>query len=366
VIISIIAVSIVHIPLLHFGVVWSVTEGAIEWLLEFLEKLPELIEKIPLHYISLKTPTLLQVVCAYLVIWLVVQIIDNRSRDTVFKAISGVVLVLMLVIGFIDQHPGLEIYFVNVGQGDSAILNTSAGETILIDGGGAAEYYTGDYNVGDRVLVPYMTSHGFNKVDYAIVSHYHKDHVEGVISVVKNMRVRNLVMPDCDKGNIYRQELEALAREKNIKILYAKEGDSIRMASGLKIKFLAPSTDQLKDKDLNTTSLVMRVDYNYFCGVFTGDSDDGVDGDYPQYADILKVSHHGSKNSNNAWDLQRISPRYAVISVGKDNVYGLPSQEVLEALEDAGARVLRTDVLGDIRFKINKFGIITYDSLRKE
>ena len=366
VIVALYVLSLVNVPMMCLGDGWGFLFDVTDGLLGFLEKLPDYIEKIPWHYISLKTPSILTMVCAYLVMWLVAQIIDGHKRDAIFKFVSIIVLALMVTICIVGQHPGLKIFFVNVGQGDAAVLNTSNNETILIDGGGAAEYYKGDYNVGDRVLVPYMISHGFSKIDYAVLTHFHKDHAEGIVSAVKNLRVKNIVMPDSQPENVYRATLESLAKEKGINVIYAQKGDVISLDSGLVMTFLAPDEKQRTADDGNTNSIVVQVDYHYFCGLFTGDSDDKVDKDYPRYVDILKVSHHGSKTTNDVDGINHISPKYAIISVGKDNNYGLPSAWVVDYLEKTNAKILRTDILGDIRFKIDKYGGVYYDSLRKE
>jgi len=272
----------------------------------------------------------------------------------------------MLCSCFFSQSPGLEIYFVNVGQGDAAILHTSVGETILMDGGGASDYQDSNYNVGDKVLVPYMISHGFTDIDYAIVTHFHKDHAEGIISAVNNLTVKNIVMPDSNPQNEYRAILETLAKEKNINIIYAQKDGMISFKSGLKLQFLAPDNIQRLSNEPNDTSIVTQVNYYQFCGLFTGDTTDTADEGYPRYIDLLKVAHHGSDTASSESDINHLCPKYAVISVGKNNSYDLPAEAVLETLENVKANILRTDIMGDIRFKIHKNGKITYKTLRME
>ena len=366
VIFLIILLSLVYIPILNLLPSGGFLEPVMDKLLRAVEKLPSRIENIPGHYIEARTPTILQIITAYLIFWLIIQLIKKRKRDEIFKAVSAVALSFLLCACFFGQHPGLEIYFVNVGQGDSAILNTSLGETVLIDGGGAAEYDDSDYNVGNEVLMPYMLSHGFSTVDYAIVTHFHKDHAQGIISAIENLKVKNLVMPDTLAGGEYRLFLEILARKKGVNIIYAQKDGMISLKSGLTIRFLAPDSSQLQSKEPNDTTIVAQVDYYGFCGLFTGDSTDTADSSYPKYIDLLKVAHHGSSSSSSESDINYLCPKYAVISVGKNNSYGLPDDTVLDNLENVNAKILRTDVCGDIRFKINKNGIISYKTLREE
>lgn len=365
VILLILLASTVYMPMLFIAGSCNFLENIITRLLAFVQNLPEYIKKIPFHYISSRTPTVLEIITAYLILWLVAQLISHRKRDDIFKAVSVTALSFMLAITISSQNAGLEVYFVNVGQGDSSVLHTS-NETILIDGGGAAEYSGSDYNVGDRVLVPYLISHGLADIDYAIVTHFHKDHAEGIVSAVKNLYVKNIVMPDSDTTNPYRLELEKLAKDKNINIIYAKKDGMIALKSGLRLNFLAPDSIQNQSSDPNDTSIVIEAKYHNFVGLFTSDSTDTVDDSYPEYIDLLKVAHHGSDSASSRNDINQLCPKYAVISVGEDNPYALPDETVLENLENVGAQILRTDILGDIRFKIRKNGEITYKSLRKE
>lgn len=366
VILLILLSSTVHIPVLYMSASFPALDKFVTHLLEFIRKLPEYIEKIPFHYISSRTPTILEIVTAYFILWLIAQLISGRKRDDIFKAVSAITLSLMFSCTLFSQHPGLEVYFVNVGQGDAAILHTSKNETILIDGGGAAEYTKSDYNVGDRILVPYLVSHGLTNIDYAIVTHFHKDHVEGIISAVKNLRVKNIVMPYSTPDSDYRAELEHLAKKKNIDIIYAEKDGMISLKSGLTLNILSPDSMQKQSDEPNDTAIVIEAKYYEFSGLFTSDSTDIIDSSYPQNIDLLKVAHHGSDSGSSKSDIDYLRPKYAVISVGKDNSYALPDDIVLNNLENVGARILRTDILGDIRFKIQKNGKISYKSLRKE
>lgn len=334
-------------------------------IMSIISYLPILAEKLPAYYITLRTPQLWEMLVFYLLWWVFLRILSYEFETPKTAVILTVALGIMFSSLLTYDYNTLSIYFVNVGQGDGAVLHTSRGETVLIDGGGSAEYSSG-YNIGERVYLPYLTSHGFCDIDVAIASHTHKDHVEGIIAAIENLKVKTLVMPDSDPENKYHQKLREVANTNGVTVEYLAATDEIIFKSGLKITFIAPDTAQLKSDDLNDTSLVAHVTYGNFSALFTGDAIEDMTDSYPEDVDLLKVAHHGSDTSSSKEYLEHISPEYAVISVGEDNSYNLPSNNVISRLKQSGAKILRTDILGDIRFKINKDGTFTYKTLRGE
>lgn len=332
---------------------------------EFLGNLPYYITKLPYYYLSLKVPGILEIAIFYLLWWCFLRGISGKLRTpktAVIFTIAAGLTVSGIIPSFSDN---LQIYFVNVGQGDGAVLHTSRGETVLIDGGGSAEYET-TYNVGKRVFVPYLTSHGFTDIDIAILSHPHKDHVEGIIAAAENFKLDTIVMPDTEPSNEYRLALEDIADEKDIRIEYLGANDKIDFNSGLSIRFIAPTPSQLVSPDANESSLVCHVTYGEFSALFTGDSTEQSLIDYPRNIDLLKVAHHGSKNSTSKEFLEHTNPRYAVISAGENNPYNHPSDDVIERLAETETNLLRTDRHGDIRFRIEKDGSFRYATLKGE
>lgn len=328
--------------------------------LYFIKSMPYAVQKLPGYYVMLKTPSILTIIDFYLALWIFARWLKNR-HDTDFTKILACALAGFVVCGIMTYDFGaLNIYFVNVGQGDGAVLHTARGETVLIDGGGAPVYKT--YNIGEKIYVPYLISRGFTDIDVAVVSHYHKDHVEGIIAAAENLKINTLVMPDSEKGGEYRTKLEEIARKKKIKIEYLRESDEIRFKSGMTMKLIAPSEGMLKSKDLNTTSIVLHVKYGEFDALFTGDSADNRVSEYPKNAELLKVPHHGSKTASSAEYVAWVNPRFAVISVGANNTYGLPKEEVVNRYRRAGSQIMCTDELGDIRFTVDKKNNIKYDS----
>lgn len=322
-----------------------------------------LAEKLPFYYLTLRTPTLAEIIIFYLIWWIFLRALSSKLRTNKTAVIATVAVALAISSLSRYSFNTLSINFVNVGQGDGAVLHTTAGETVLIDGGGSTDYQT-SYNVGERVFLPYLISHGFTDIDVAILSHCHKDHAEGIIAAAENLKINTIVMPDAAADNQYRLRLEELSRERGFAIEYLASGDKIAFKSGLEIEFLAPNKNQLSTGDLNDSSLVARVNYGDFCALFTGDSNDRINEHYPKDVDLLKVAHHGSDTGSSEEYVSHVSPEYAIISVGEGNSYGLPDREVVESFTREGSQLLRTDKLGDIRFKVKKDGKIIYNTLK--
>lgn len=353
--------------LLSFGIFGAspLLAPAIGKLIDFVAFLPNITAQLPAYYIDLKTPKISEIVTFYLLWWVLLRVVDLKLKT------KKTAVILAFVIGFSISalpfcEPGtLSVYFVNVGQGDGAVLHTRRGETVLIDGGGSATYEA-SYNIGERVYLPYLISHGLTDIDVAIVSHCHKDHIEGIIAAAERLKIKTIVMPNADQKNQYRVQLEEIAEEKGITVEYLSAFDEILFKSGLCIKFIAPNNAQLASDDPNDTSLVAHVTYGEFSALFTGDSTDKISDAYPSDINLLKVSHHGSDTATSKEYLDRLHPEYAVISVGENNSYNLPSDNVIARLRQSGAKILRTNRHGDIQFKIKKNGKISYKTLKGE
>ncbi|MBR4172843.1 MAG: DNA internalization-related competence protein ComEC/Rec2, partial [Clostridia bacterium] len=321
-----------------------------------LRLFPAFVSRLPFYYIMLPHPSAIAIISYSLLWWLFIRTIQGKFRTFQSRLILAAFLGLFVCIALDLNINSLNLYFVNVGQGDAAVLHTSRGETVLIDGGGASDY-NNSYNIGESVFLPYLVSHGFTRIDVAVVSHYHKDHAEGIVAAAENLKINTLIMPDCMPKNKFRVKLEEIAKARHIKVEYLGVGDEIRFRSGLNLSVIAPEAGLTDLENENDTSLVINVRYGDFSALFTGDFEAEEDMTMtPQNIDLLKVGHHGSKDANDFEFLSATNPRIAVISVGKGNRYCLPSKDVIENLESLGSTVLRTDLLGDVRIKVSKNG----------
>ncbi len=258
---------------------------------------------------------------------------------------------------------GLLVTFLDVGQGDAAFLQSPSGKTMLIDGGPESAFSTIDQ---------FLTARGVVGLDAVIASHLHADHIGGLIQLVDTYPIGNFYYPPFDaESETYFQLLDALKESQaTVSSPLAGKDTLIPWDDAVEIRFLAPYQTVYSDyaveirflapyqtvySDYNDTSYILRVSYGNTAVLFTGDATSlgeklamKAQPNHCFEATVLKVGHHGSSDSTSAKFLKAVSPSIAVISVGKDNDYGLPDEELLNRLKDAGITVYRTDESGPI------------------
>jgi competence protein ComEC len=236
----------------------------------------------------------------------------------------------------------LSAYFLDVGQGDSALFFYE-GKTILID--------AGEYEMGDRV-VGELLSLGMTRIDLLVATHPHSDHIGGMQTVIEAFPVGKVLDTGLPHPSpAYEHFLETI-EQNHIPYVVAEQGQTVDIDPALRVLVLSPPEDQSAD-DLNANSVVLRISYGTIDFLMTGDL--GKEGEdalirtgYPLDAEILKVGHHGSSSSTSPAFLARVRPETAVISVGEDNPYGHPHSETMDLLEGSGVKVYRTDRDGTI------------------
>jgi len=236
----------------------------------------------------------------------------------------------------------LEVSFFDVGQGDAIFIETPQKHQILIDGGPG---YT-------KVLEGLSSEMPFSdkEIDLIVLSHPESDHMTGLLSVLENYKVDNILWTGVERDGEKFDSWKRMIAEEEANIYYADKGDSI-VAGDVSLGVLFPF-ESLKNeevKESNNTSIVVKLSYENSSFLFTGDISSKTeklinDAD----ADILKIPHHGSKYSTSEDLLSKVSPLMAVIQVGK-NSYGHPTEEVLTRLNNSGIKVLRNDTNGDIK-----------------
>ncbi len=276
------------------------------------------------------------------------------------KFFISIMLALVLGSGAIQKltsttAPSAEtqLTFVDVGQGDSVFFKTSNDETYLIDGGEDETFKGG--------LQDFLFSQGIDVIDCAIVTHYHSDHIGGIVKLLEADRIEKLVIPDYTPENKAKDKLIKLATQKGTQIFEVSEGDVISSTDKeFNFTVLHPKEGGF-DKDENNNSIVGKLDCFDTDILLTGDLESDGEAEitkkYDLETDILKVGHHGSYTSTSPEFLSEADPTYAVIQCGEGNSYGHPHYEVLERLENDDVRIYRTDMDGDITFFLSENGI---------
>jgi competence protein ComEC len=235
------------------------------------------------------------------------------------------------------------INFFNIGQGDTALIIFPYNKSnILIDCA----------NDSKNIIIPYLKSQGINKINYLIITHGDNDHMGEAINLVNNFKVERIIF-NCGEFNDLEKELIKVLNKKKIK--YYSCIDKLDDLYFLKTR---------EYDNENDNSSVIYTELNDYKFMFMGDAGvekekDILDKYNISNIDVLKVGHHGSKTSSSKYFINEINPKYSIISVGKNNIYGHPNKEVLNNL--GNSKVYRTDKDGSIMFKIknNKLKIET-------
>lgn len=314
-----------------------------------------------------------QIVLYYLILVIVFYLLALKRRENKLRSLKNnlskeyntskriVVTGLMTFTSFliIAYKPReFSINMLDIGQGDCFVVNDGNNDIYISDCGS-----TTVQNVGKTRLLPFLKSKGWGKVDTIFISHMDKDHVNGVNDLLKcaEITIGRIIISasyKSDKLNCAElEELKELAKMRDIKLFYMKKGDEI-VGKDISFRCIYPTGEE-DIEDQNEASIVMRMDYKELSMLFTGDIAgsteekiiEGSDKDTLD-CDILKVCHHGSKNSSTDDFLKKVSPKLYLISCGLMNRYGHPHRDALSRMTEEGGRILRTDHMGGTQIKL--------------
>ena len=233
----------------------------------------------------------------------------------------------------------LSVHFIDVGQGDAVFVELPNRETMLID--------AGEKKYSDKV-VKYIENLGYETVSYVVGTHPHSDHIGGLEDVINSFKINSIFMPKVSTNTKTFESLLLTIKNKGLKITTAKKDVKIIDKKDLTATILSPIEE--KYSNLNNYSVVIMLEYKSRKFMFTGDAEEEVENALKGYisCDVLKVGHHGSSSSTSNDFLKKLSPKYAVISCGKGNIYGHPHKETLEKLNKIGAEYMTTENCGNI------------------
>jgi competence protein ComEC len=272
-------------------------------------------------------------------------------------SLAAAAAIVMMPRPMLYRRGTLEVTAIDVGQGDSLLIVSPEGKTLLIDAGGiAGASPESRFNMGEDVVSQMLWARGIRRLDAVAITHAHIDHIGGMPAILQNFRPRELWIGRNPDSPVY-DRLMREAKTLGIKTQQHVAGDTFRFGSS-QIHVLSPAPDYSpKAIPENDDSLVLHVSYGATSALLEGDAEassekrmlalDGL------HSDLLKVGHHGSKTSTTPAFLNAVAPSYAAISVGRHNYYGHPKLATLEKLEDAHVHTYRTDLLGASTFYLD-------------
>lgn len=332
-------------------------------ILSILIKISQICSKLPFSNILVVTPYMFNVISYYAIILYCIK----SKKNNKCKIIICLLIVLILINFIIYIFPQkLRIFFIDVGQGDSTLIITPDKKTVLIDGGGSDSF-----DVGEKVLLPYLLDRRILKVDYVLISHFDTDHCGGILTIMEKVKVKNIIISEQAEHSENYERFKKLMIHKKIRLIEVKKGDKIKIGRYSEFKILFPTSRLLSENPLNNNSIVAQFNYNNFKMLFTGDIEKLAEQQILKAekaeirADILKVAHHGSKTSSIPEFIKAVKPKIALIGVGKNNTFGHPNQQTIKNLENIKCRIYRTDLQGEIIIKIDQKGRMNVKSKLK-
>ncbi|MEO8041359.1 MAG: ComEC/Rec2 family competence protein [Acidobacteriota bacterium] len=287
----------------------------------------------------------------------------GRRRFIIATLLITAVLSLIIV-----SHPysapapdgRLTFDFLDVGQGDSALVTFPNGATMLIDGGGLINYRgdEGEFEpdtrrIGESVVSEFLWEKGYSSIDYLVATHADADHIQGLGDVARNFNVGLVMVGAMAVEDRDFSEFIHVVESRKIAVTTVHRGDEFRIG-GARVQILNPRTDSPADVSANNTSVVMKITYGDIRLLMTGDIERAVENELlldPSYdirTDVIKVPHHGSRTSSTEAFVNRVGAGTAVISVGRRSPFGHPHAEVVNRWQNRGADVLTTGEKGTI------------------
>ena len=356
--------NILIIPILSLGIILSIClllvnfifpflipglSIILNFLLDFAGLIGDVLHVFSNFIFNIASPSFNVIIIYYLSIAILFKIFDISKLNFHVKKTIVIFICLIIVLNFsyILMDDSLEMHFIDVGQGDSILLR-SKGRNILIDTGGSL---FSNYVI-EQITMPYLHKIGVNVLDGIIITHFDADHSGGLTTLIDdNIRINNIYasyIPDHTK--IYEK-----IKDNNIPFTVLKTGDKIRINENILCEVLWP--EDTSSLNSNNKSLVMLFSYNDYKVLLTGDIEGEAElkllDTIPPDIDVLKVAHHGSNSSSTKEFLEITRPENSIISVGRNNQYNHPNDEVISRLEEVNSNIYRTDEMGLIKVQID-------------
>ncbi len=353
--------------------------------LDVFTAIVSLLNNLPGSFISVPSPPLIIIPVWFIVLFFSARIFNKKSASATVRFLSdkrnAAVLILIIAVTAIlffkaPAEKQLVMHMIDVGQGESVLIQFPAGKNMLVDTGGWNGELVSGEGAGNKVVVPYLQRLGVRRLDALLLTHSHEDHAGGAAAVIKNIPAASVIVSSAaqkadaltgasPEDDPYSRLLEGFLK-KGINIQAVKERDKLLLDPDVEIKVISPSpTRTYQADDENNSSVVLMIRYGRQKFLLTGDIEveaqesllkSGAD----LRADVLKMPHHGSSNLLSSF-VERVHPSFALISAGNHNRFFLPSPETIKLLKKLNIPVYRTDRDGAIILYTNgaKIGVKT-------
>ena len=356
--------------------------------LSFALNIVHFFANLPFSSVKTITPSFLEITLYYLLAGALLYFgtqkrLETRESSAVEKPTSlisqtlgrkaPVIIISTLVLFWIADisywvyarflHPDLRITIVDVGQGNAAIVQFPGRKVMMIDGGGF--YDNNAFDVGEKIVAPLLSRNKIRTVNSLILTHPHSDHLNGFLYIARHFNVKTVRTNDEPAETFGYQEFMEIIREKNIHAPAFPEFNKNFEIKGVKVNILYPPEDFLERKkietwrDLNSNSMVIRLEMGEFSCLFTGDIKARSEAElirlysHSLNSRVLIAPHHGSNTSSTTRFLDKVDPEIVIFCAGWNNRFNLPNKEVLKRYEQRNTQILRTDYKGAIMIRTN-------------
>lgn len=331
-----------------------------------LDKLVSFLANIPFSVIYITKPSILVVLILYVLIIFVLNAIQfKKTKKLVYAFIAFLLLLFLLLLPSLLPSKYMKVTFIDVGQGDSILIETPNKRTILIDAGDLKrDFKTGAVvsDAGKNIVMPILNYKGINKLDLLISTHFHNDHIGGVPYILSNIVVGTAL----DNGGYHKhcQNYYDVIKKKAIKRVAVRAGQAIKLDKSVTLNILYPINPDTTPKNYfedneNNNSIVVKLSYKDIDFLFTGDleheKEEALVSLYQEKlnSEVLKLGHHGSNTSSSEEFIDTVSPIFGIVSVGKKNKFRHPSKKTLARFHNRKIKTIRTDKKGAIEFLTN-------------
>lgn len=354
-------VAMGFIALLFSSIIWPIGMmfGQVMWIgAKLLFFISDTTSSISFSSIAVKQPGLVAIVCYYLTIALFLFRYHRIFKKT---AIYSILLLLNYKVwtAALDKNSIMNITFLDVGQGDAAVIESNNGSVVVIDTGDAGE----GFDCGESVLAPFLQRQGIQHIDLLILTHFHSDHTGGASYLLRHFNIDTLAMPQLFEHDEF-QKFVNLAKDCGTGVRSLYTGDVLFQYGKPLFLVLNPRLESIDKgiENMNDISIVISCRYKSSSVLFSGDAEHFAEKEMMVFqdflkSDVLKVGHHGSATASSRSFRKLVDAKWGIVSVGLFNRHGLPSEKRLHQFQQEGTRILRTDKHGAVHLRLGDDGI---------